>query len=158
MSMIRTDISEINQTLEGGYILLPCTGEANTSREVVNMSRNAKVTRGFSFSQLHDSYSVLHARKGRKSRNTSGTRVVQSQPKVSTRLVKSLECSGIQLTIPDTFCSFILSVLYTISQTMRHLDKLNTSMSLLNLLIYFGNLVRKYRILMQNFSLSEAFT
>ena len=107
MSMIRTNISEINQTLESGYILLPCTGEANTSREVVNMSRDAKVTRGFSFSPLRDSYLALRAQKGDKSRKTSGTSVVQSQPEVSTRLVKSLEGGGIQLTIPDVFCNFI---------------------------------------------------
>ena len=111
MSMIRTNISEINQTLEGGYILLPCRGETNTSREVVNMSRDAKVTRGISFSPLRDSYLALRARKGEKSRKTSGTRVGQSQPEVSTRLVKSLECSGIQLLIPDVFCNFISSVL-----------------------------------------------
>ena len=107
MSMIRTDISEINQTLEGGYILLPCTGEAKTSREVVNMTLDAKVTRGFSFSPLRDSYLALRTRKGEKSWKTSGTSLVQSQPKVSTRLVKSLEGGGIQLTIPDVFCNFI---------------------------------------------------
>ena len=74
------------------------------------MSRDAKVTRGFSFSPLRDSYLALHARKGEKSRKTSGASVVQSQPEVSTRLVKSLEGGGIQLTIPDAFCKFILSV------------------------------------------------
>ena len=108
MSMIGTNISEINQTLESGYILLPCTREANTSPEAVKMSRDAKVARGFSFSPLCDSYSALRAQKGGKSRNISSTRVVQSQPKVSTRLVKSLECSGIQLTIPDALSSFFL--------------------------------------------------
>ena len=133
MSMIRTNISEINQTLEGGYILLPCTGEANTSREVVNMTRDAKVSRGFSFSPLRDSYLALRARKGEKSRKTSGTSVVQSQPKVSTRLVKALEGGGIQLTIPDVFCNFIYR--FTNYESCSNLDKLNRCMSLLNLLI-----------------------
>ena len=119
MSMIRTNISEINQTLESGYILLPCTVETNTSRKVMNMSRNSKVTRGFSFSPLRDSYLALRARKGEKSRKTLGTSVVQSQPEASTRLVKSLDGGGIHLTIPDAFCNFILSILYTVSQTMR---------------------------------------